>query len=63
MAKLNLTSVKIIPPEYKKFKVACIESNFNLQKLVNRCLVLYNTDNDFRIKIESFELEYSGSIL
>jgi hypothetical protein len=49
----KLTSVHIIDNIYKNFKINSIESNINLQKLVNRCIHLYNTDAEFKEKINN----------
>lgn len=51
--KIKLTSVNIIDEVYKKFKVDTINSDINLQKLVNRALDLYNTDESFKEKINN----------
>lgn len=47
-AETKLTSVNILDDVYKKFKVESIQGSINLQKLVNRSLDLYNTDEKFR---------------
>ena len=58
----KLTSVHILDDVYKKFKVNAINSNLNLQKLVNRSLDLYNKDEQFRDKINNYtDLAPSGS--
>ena len=50
--KLQLTSVKVVSEEYKKFKIKCIETSLNLQELVNTSLTLYNEDqSDFEHQI------------
>lgn len=43
--KLQLTSVKVVPEIYKKFKIKCIDTGINLQQLVNTSLQLYNENN------------------
>ena len=67
MAKLDLTSVKVVPPEYKHFKIICLDTGTNLQKLVNRCIVLYNKNDNvsgnFREIIDTFSIDFSGSII
>jgi len=64
MDELKLTSVKILSSLYKRFKRFCLEDDFTLQKLVNRSLDLYTTDDDFKDKIDKYtELEESGSVL
>lgn len=58
----KLTSVHILEDNYKKFKVTAIDSNINLQKLVNRSLDLYVKDENFRERINNYtELAVSGS--
>jgi hypothetical protein len=44
----KLTSVNVIDDVYKKFKVSSVEDSMNFQKLVNRSLDLYNTDEEFK---------------
>lgn len=51
--KVKLTSVNILDEVYKKFKVSSVNEPINLQKLVNRCLDLYNNDESFREKINT----------
>ena len=60
---IKLTSVKIVKDLYNAFKHASLdEGNINLQKLVNRTLLFYVEDEDFRQKInEQTKLEESGS--
>ena len=50
MAKKNLklTSVKIVDHLFEDFKVSSIRHKFNLQKLANRAVHLYLTDEEFR---------------
>ncbi len=57
----KLTSVKIMIDLQKKFKKNCIEEDMNLQKLVNRSLHLYLSDNGFRKKIKT--VDHLGSKL
>ena len=52
----KLTSVKILKSLYEQFKFKTVNSNMNLQKLVNRCVVLYINDKEFRNKINSCKL-------
>ena len=55
MAKgnLKLTSVKLVDHLFDDFKVSSIRYKFNLQKLANRAVHLYLTDEDFRKRIHS----------
>ena len=58
---MKLTSVKVLPTIYDKFKFS---SDITLQKLVNRSMDLYINDRTFRQKIiEYTHLKVSGSAL
>ena len=60
---LKLTSVKIIDHLFEDFKISSIRHKFNLQKLANRSIHLYLTDEEFRKKIHNHaELTISGSL-
>jgi hypothetical protein len=56
----KLTSVNVIDDVYKKFKVTSIDESINFQKLVNRCLDLYNKDIEFKTKIDNYDGLSSG---
>ena len=61
MSDVKLTSVKLISELYKKFKNETIESEFSLQKLVNRTIDKFVYDEDFRdIKLKHENLHQSG---
>ena len=65
MAKnnLKLTSVKLVDHLFDDFKVSSIRYKFNLQKLTNRALHLYLTDDEFRKKLHNHtDLVVSGSL-
>ena len=65
MAKnnLKLTSVKIVDHLFEDFKVSSIRHKFNLQKLTNRALHLYLTNDEFRKQIHNHtDLTVSGSL-
>ena len=52
MAKdLTLTSVKIQTDLFENFKIECVKRKFSFQKLADRAVYLYLTDEDFRKKI------------
>jgi hypothetical protein len=52
MAKdLTLTSVKIQTNIWDEFRVECVKRKFSFQKLADRAIYLYLTDEDFRRKI------------
>ena len=59
---LKLTSVKLEEKLFEDFKVASIRQTFNLQKLVNRSIHLYLTDEEFAKQIHTHnKLTISGS--
>ena len=62
-AKTKLTTVNVIEDTYKQFMINVIEvDGVNFQKLVNRSLDLYNTNEDFRNLIDNNDvLAISGS--
>jgi len=62
-ANTKLTTVNVIEDTYKQFKITTIENeSINFQKLVNRSLDLYNTNNDFKNLIDNHDvLAVSGS--
>lgn len=55
MAKTNekLTSVKVDRSIFEDFKVACLQDQITLHKLVNTSLVLYLNDEEFRSKVKN----------
>lgn len=58
---MKLTSVKVLPTIYDKFKFS---SDITLQKLVNRSMDLYINDRSFRQQIMEYKLlKVSGSAL
>ena len=60
--EVKLTSVKIVDDLYNSFKHISLDGNINLQKLVNRCVVLYINNEEFRNQINNFnDLKESGS--
>ena len=60
---LKLTSVKIVNHLFEDFKVSSIRHKFNLQKLTNRALHLYLTNDEFRKQIHNHtDLTISGSL-
>ena len=46
--KMTLTSVKVKSELFENFKVECVRRKFSFQKLADRALFLYLTDEDFR---------------
>jgi len=58
--KVQLTSVKVVSDEYKKFKMKCLDTNISLQQLVNATIMLYNGNGGFD---ESIHAAISGSVI
>ena len=48
---MTLTSVKIQKELFEDFKVECVRRKFSFQKLSDRAIHLFLTDEDFRKKI------------
>tara|TARA_Y100001938_G_C8053854_1_gene413370 strand:+ start:301 stop:489 length:189 start_codon:yes stop_codon:yes gene_type:complete len=53
MKDTKLTTVKILNELYTSFKKDTIENEFTLQKLVNRSMYLYTTDEGFKNNIHN----------
>jgi hypothetical protein len=51
--KQSLTSVKINSELFDEFKVACVRHKFSFQKLAERTIHLYLTDDEFRKEIHN----------
>jgi hypothetical protein len=47
----TLTSVKIKSDLFETFKIECVKRKFSFQKLADRAIFLYLTDEDFRKQI------------
>ena len=50
---MTLTSVKIQSGLFDEFKIACVRHKFSFQKLADRCVHLYLTDEDFKRQIHN----------
>jgi|TARA_B110000090_G_scaffold124329_1_gene137711 hypothetical protein len=48
---MTLTSVKVQNDLFENFKIECVKRKFSFQKLADRALFLYLTDEDFRKQI------------
>ena len=48
---MTLTSVKVQSDLFENFKIECVRRKFSFQKLADRSLYLYLTDEYFRKKI------------
>ena len=53
MAKQQLTSVKVPEDLFEEFKISCVKHKFSIQKLTERCMYLYLTDEKYRIDIHN----------
>ena len=64
MNNSKLTSVKILEDLYKRFKSTTVNTKMTLQKLTNRSIDLYLTDDIYKNKLETHDnLISSGSNL
>ncbi len=50
---MTLTSVKVQSELFEQFKISCVKYKFSLQKLADRTIHLYLTDEEFRKKVHS----------
>ena len=50
---MTLTSVKIQSGLFDEFKVACVRHKFSFQKLADRAIHMYLTDEDFKKKVHN----------
>ncbi len=50
---MTLTSVKVKSNLFENFKIECVRRKFSFQKLSDRAIHLYLTDEDFRKKIHN----------
>ena len=62
MKNTKLTSVKILENLYSKFKLNTVNTKMTLQKLTNRSVDRFLTDEKYREEIETYDnLIVSGS--
>jgi len=62
MKNTKLTSVKILENLYERFKLNTVNTKMTLQKLTNRSVDRFLTDEKFREEIETYDnLVVSGS--
>ncbi len=52
-ADKTLTSVKIQSDLFQEFKIECVKRKFSFQKLADRAIYLYLTDEEFRKQINN----------
>ena len=58
----KLTSVKVLDKLYKDFRLKSLSEEFTLQKLVNRSIHKFLTDEDYQLNIKQHrDLKVSGS--
>jgi hypothetical protein len=63
MSKMQLTSVKIPEDLFEQFKIACVRYKFSVQKLTERSMYLYLTDEEYRKHIHNtLDTQFTGSI-
>ena len=61
--KMQLTSVKVPEDLFEQFKIACVKYKFSVQKLTERSMFLYLTNEDFRKTIHNqLDTQFTGSI-
>lgn len=51
--EMTLTSVKVKSDLFENFKVECVKRKFSFQKLADRAIYLYLTDENFRKQISN----------
>ena len=62
MKDTKLTSVKILESLYERFKLNTVNTKMTLQKLTNRSVDRFLTDEKYREEIETYDnLTVSGS--
>ena len=63
MSKMQLTSVKIPEDLFEQFKIACVKYKFSVQKLTERSMYLYLTDEEYRKQLHNtLDTQISGSL-
>ena len=48
MSDKKLTSVRVEQELFEQFKIQCVRHKFSFQKLADRAIFLYLTDDEFR---------------
>ncbi len=51
--QLQLTSVKVHRELFEEFKIECVKTKFSFQKLSDRAIYLYLTNEEFRKTIHN----------
>ena len=52
-SELQLTSVKVHRDLFEEFKIECVKTKFSFQKLSDRAIYLYLTDEEFKKAIHN----------
>ena len=61
--KMQLTSVKVPEDLFEQFKIACVKYKFSVQKLTERSMFLYLTNEEFRKQVHNqLDTQFTGSI-
>ena len=61
--EMQLTSVKVPEDLFEQFKIACVKYKFSVQKLTERSMFLYLTNEEFRKQIHNqLDTQFTGSI-
>ena len=61
--KMQLTSVKVPETLFEDFKIMCVRTKFSIQKLAERGMFLYLTDETFRKTLHNqLNTSYTGSL-
>ena len=50
---MTLTSVKVQSELFDEFKDSCVRHKWSFQKLADRCIHLYLTDEDFKKRVHN----------
>mgnify|MGYP000716136899 CR=1 FL=1 len=53
MSDKKLTSVRVEQELFEQFKIQCVRHKFSFQKLADRAIFLYLTDDRFREKVHN----------
>jgi hypothetical protein len=62
-ANMQLTSVKIPEDLFEEFKLACVRNKFSTQKLTERAMYLYLTNEEFKKQIHNqLDTEITGKL-
>jgi len=61
--KMTLTSVKLPDELWEEFRISCVKHKFSLQKLTERSMFLYLTNEDYRKQLHNqLDTQFTGSI-